>query len=101
MEKFNQIIQGTTPVLVDFSAEWCGPCKMMAPILKQVKEQLGTRVRILKIDVDRNQELAMRYQVRNVPTLMIFQHGEKKWSGSGVMQADQLASVIQRAANLS
>lgn len=96
MEKFNQIIQGTTPVLVDFSAEWCGPCKMMAPILKQVKDQLGNRVRILKIDVDRNQELAMKYQVRNVPTLMIFQHGEKKWRGSGVMQADQLASVIQQ-----
>lgn len=96
MEKFNQIIQGATPVLVDFSAEWCGPCKMMAPILKQLKDQLGDRIRILKIDVDRNQELAMRYQVRNVPTLMIFQNGQKKWNGSGVIQADQLASVIQQ-----
>ena len=94
MEKFNQIIQGHTPVVVDFSAEWCGPCKMMAPILKQLKGQMGDQVRILKIDVDRNQEIAMKYQIRNVPTLMIFQNGLKKWTGSGVMQADQLASVI-------
>lgn len=96
MEKFNQIIQGATPVLVDFSAEWCGPCKMMAPILKQLKDQLGDQIRILKIDVDRNQEIANRYQIRNVPSLMIFQNGQKKWTGSGVMQADQLASVIQQ-----
>ena len=95
MEKFNQIIQGETPVLIDFSAEWCGPCKMMAPILKQVKDQLGSQVRIIKIDVDRNQEIAMKYQIRNVPTMMIFQNGQQKWTGSGVMQADQLASVIR------
>lgn len=95
MEKFNQIIGGKIPVLVDFSAEWCGPCKMMAPILKQVKDQLGTQVRILKIDVDQNQKLASQYQIRNVPTLMIFQNGQRKWTGSGVMQADQLASVIR------
>lgn len=101
MEKFNQIIQGTTPVLVDFSAEWCGPCKMMAPILKQLKDQLGDHIRILKIDVDRNQEIASRYQIRNVPTLMIFQNGERKWTGSGVMQADQLASVVQRTTELA
>ncbi|WP_299582642.1 thioredoxin [uncultured Sunxiuqinia sp.] len=97
MEKFNQIIQGNTPVLIDFSAEWCGPCKMMAPILKQVKEQLGEQVRILKIDVDKNQEIAMKFQIRNVPTLMIFQNGQRKWTGSGVMQADQLVSVIRQA----
>ena len=95
MEKFNQIIQGQTPVVVDFSAEWCGPCKMMAPILQQLKSQLGDQVRILKIDVDHNQQIAMQYQIRNVPTLMIFQNGERKWTGSGVMQADQLASVIR------
>lgn len=99
MEKFNQIIQGQIPVLVDFSAEWCGPCKMMGPILKQVKDQLGEQVRILKIDVDKNQEMAMKYQIRNVPTLMIFQNGQQKWTGSGVMQADQLASVIQSVSN--
>ena len=101
MEKFNQIIGGQTPVLVDFSAEWCDPCKMMVPILKQVKDQLGTQVRILKIDVDKNQELASQYQVRNVPTLMIFQNGQKKWTGSGVMQADQLASVIRSVSSPS
>ena len=101
MEKFNQIIGGQTPVLVDFSAEWCGPCKMMAPILKQVKDQLGTQVRILKIDVDKNPELASQYQVRNVPTLMIFQNGQRKWTGSGVMQADQLASVIRSVSSPS
>ncbi|MGQ7868323.1 thioredoxin [Sunxiuqinia sp. sy24] len=96
MEKFNQIIQESTPVLIDFSAEWCGPCKMMAPILKQVKDQLGEQVRILKIDVDKNQEIATKFQIRNVPTLMIFQNGQRKWTGSGVMQADQLASIIQQ-----
>ncbi|KOH44740.1 thioredoxin [Sunxiuqinia dokdonensis] len=100
MEKFKQIVQGATPVLVDFSAEWCGPCKMMAPILKQLKEQMGDGIRILKIDVDRNQELANQYQIRSVPTLMLFQHGERKWTGSGVMQADQLASVIQQTTKL-
>lgn len=101
MEKFNQIIKGQTPVVVDFSAEWCGPCKMMAPILKQLKTQMGEQIRILKIDVDRNREIAMQYQIRNVPTLMIFQNGERKWTGSGVMQADQLASVIQSVSNPS
>lgn len=101
MEKFNQIIKGETPVVVDFSAEWCGPCKMMAPILKQLKTQMGEQVRILKIDVDRNREIAMQYQIRNVPTLMIFQNGERKWTGSGVMQADQLASVIQSVSSPS
>ncbi|HKJ41567.1 MAG TPA: thioredoxin [Sunxiuqinia sp.] len=95
MEKFNQIIQGQTPVVVDFSAEWCGPCKMMAPILQQLKSQMEDQVRIIKIDVDRNQQIAMQYQIRNVPTLMIFQNGARKWTGSGVMQADQLAAVIR------
>ena len=95
MEQFSDIIKSSTPVVVDFFATWCAPCKMMAPILQQVKGQLGENVRILKIDVDKNQEIAARYQVRNVPTLMIFQNGQKKWSGSGVMQADQLASVIR------
>ncbi len=101
MEKFNQIIQGEIPVLVDFYATWCAPCKMMAPILQQVKGSLGEQVRIIKIDVDKNREIAVKYQIRSVPTLMIFQHGERKWSGSGVMQADQLASVIRSVACLS
>ncbi len=95
MEKFNQIIQGDTPVVVDFFATWCAPCKMMAPILQQVKSQLGDQVRILKIDVDKNPEIAQNFQIRGVPTLKIFQHSHQKWTGSGVMQADQLVSVIQ------
>ena len=95
MEQFNDIIKSNTPIVVDFHATWCQPCKMMTPILQQVKGQLGENVRILKIDVDKNQEIAARYQVRSVPTLMIFQNGQKKWSGSGVIQADQLTSVIR------
>ncbi|MGQ8336087.1 thioredoxin [Sunxiuqinia sp. A32] len=94
MEQFNQIIKGQIPVIVDFHANWCAPCKMMSPILKQLKEQMGDKIRILKIDVDKNQEMAVRYKVRGVPTLMVFQNGAVKWSGSGVMQADHLASVI-------
>lgn len=101
MEQFNQIIQGQTPVVVDFFATWCAPCKMMAPILKQVKSSLGDQVRILKIDVDKNRELATKYQIRGVPTLMVFQHGQRKWSGSGVMQADQLAAVIRSVTSSS
>lgn len=100
MEKFNQIIQGETPVVVDFYASWCAPCKMMAPILQQVKGSLGEQVRIIKIDVDKNREIAVKYQIRSVPTLMIFQHGERKWSGGGVMQADQLTSVIRSVTRL-
>ncbi len=95
MATFNDIIQSSTPIVVDFHATWCQPCKMMAPILQQVKGQLGDQVRIIKIDVDKNQEVAARYQIRSVPTTMIFQNGQVKWSGSGVMQADQLVSVIQ------
>lgn len=101
MEKFDQIIQGQTPVVVDFYATWCSPCNMMAPILQQVKGNLGEHIRILKIDVDKNPEIAMKYQIRGVPTLMIFQHGQRKWTGSGVMQADQLTSVIRSATSSS
>ena len=95
MATFNDIIKSNTPVVVDFFATWCQPCKMMTPILQQVKGQMGEHVRIIKIDIDKNQEIAAKYQVRSVPTLMIFQNGQKKWSGSGVIQADQLTSVIQ------
>lgn len=95
MEQFKQIIYDEIPVIVDFHASWCAPCKMMTPILKQLKSQLGNNVRILKVDIDKNKEIAMKYQIRSVPTLMIFQNGQKKWTGNGVIQADQLASVIQ------
>ena len=92
---FSDIIGGSKPVLVDFSAEWCGPCKMMPPILKEVKEKLGERVTILKMDVDRNPAIATAYQIQSVPTLIVFQAGEVKWRQSGVMRADQLKAVLE------
>jgi len=93
-ENFNELINGQVPVLVDFSAEWCGPCKMMGPVLKQLKERMEDKVRILKIDVDSNRELAQKYNIRSVPTLMLFQEGKSKWSGVGVMTSDYLENVI-------
>jgi thioredoxin 1 len=93
-ENFNELINGQTPVLVDFSAEWCGPCKMMGPVLEQLKGKMENKVRILKIDVDSNRELACKYNIRSVPTLMLFQNGKSKWSGVGVMTSDHLENVI-------
>jgi thioredoxin 1 len=93
-KNFNELINGQTPVLVDFSAEWCGPCKMMGPVLEQLKDKMEDRVRILKIDVDSNRELAHKYNIRSVPTLMVFQEGKSKWSGVGVMTSDYLENVI-------
>ncbi|RLD35207.1 MAG: thioredoxin [Bacteroidetes bacterium] len=95
MSKFNDIIQGSTPVLIDFSAEWCQPCKMMPPILKDVKKQLGERIRILKVDVDRNPAIAQKYQIRNVPTLMVFKNGQVVWRQAGVIPAQQLLQMLQ------
>lgn len=94
MSKFSEIINKDKLVLVDFFAEWCGPCKMMAPVLKQVKDNLGDRVSIIKIDVDKNQSLAAKYQVRGVPTLMLFKNGQQVWRQSGLLQKDDLINVI-------
>ena len=91
---FNTIINSNIPVLVDFSAEWCGPCKMMKPVLEQLKRNMGDKVRIIKIDVDRNRELAAKYNIRSVPSLMLFQEGKVKWSGVGVVSANNLENVI-------
>lgn len=91
---FSNIIDSETPVLVDFFAEWCGPCKMLAPILKQVKEELGDRVKVIKIDVDKNQPLAAKYQVRGVPTMILFKEGKQLWRQSGVLQKNDLISII-------
>ncbi|MFT4521788.1 MAG: thioredoxin 1 [Bacteroidia bacterium] len=95
MATFKDIIDSEQPVLIDFYAEWCGPCKMMPPILSQVKEKLGDGVKVVKIDVDKNQGLANAYEVRGVPTLMIFKAGSLKWRQSGVIPAKELVERIQ------
>ena len=95
MNKFGDIIQSDKPVLVDFFAEWCGPCKVMAPILKEVKSRLGDEVTILKVDVDKNPETARSYNIQGVPTLILFRTGDIKWRQSGVVNARDLQSVLK------
>lgn len=94
-DSFNKIINSDTPVLVDFFADWCGPCKMLAPILKQVKEELGDTIKIVKIDVDKNQPLAAKYQVRGVPTMLLFKNGKQVWRQSGVLQKNDIIHIIK------
>ncbi|MBL0013554.1 MAG: thioredoxin [Flavobacterium sp.] len=88
--EFNTLIQAEKPVLVDFFATWCGPCQVLGPVLKQVKDQLGDQIKIVKIDVDKNQELASRWQVRGVPTMVLFQNGKQLWRQSGVLSKEQI-----------
>ena len=95
-KSFSDIINSDKAVLVDFSAEWCGPCKMMVPILKEVKGMLGDEVTIIKVDVDMHKELASHYEIRGVPTLMIFKNSNVLWRQSGVVPAKQLESIIQQ-----
>lgn len=93
---FDELIQSETPTLIDFHAEWCGPCKMMAPILKETKQALGDKVQIVKIDVDKNQALASDLQVQSVPTLMLFKSGELVWRRSGVVSKPDLVRLISQ-----
>lgn len=94
MKTFQEIINSDTPVLVDFFATWCGPCKMLAPILKEVKDDVRENVAIIKIDVDKNEQLAAYYQVRGVPTMILFQKGKQLWRQSGVLSKEQIIQVI-------
>ena len=94
MSNFDTIIQSEKPVLIDFFATWCGPCKMLGPILKEVKDSLGDRVSIIKIDVDKNQQIASQYQVRGVPTMILFQSGKQLWRQSGVLTKDEIIKTI-------
>lgn len=93
---FEDIIKSENPVLVDFSAEWCGPCKMMTPILQEVKASIGEKVKIIKVDVDRNPKAAAAYRIQGVPTLIVFQKGEVKWRQSGVIAAEKLERIINQ-----
>ncbi|MBT6160771.1 thioredoxin [Flavobacteriaceae bacterium] len=96
MSTFNQIINEDQAVLIDFFATWCGPCKMMPPILDQVKKNLGSQLRILKIDVDKNPKVAEQYQVRGVPTLILFKAGKILWRQSGVQDASTLIQIVKQ-----
>lgn len=99
MSNFDTIIKSEKPVLIDFFATWCGPCKALSPVLKQVKESLGERITILKIDVDKNQQMAAQYQVRGVPTMILFQAGKQLWRQSGVVSKEDIVKMILQKSN--
>lgn len=94
MENFEDIIKSKTPVLIDFFATWCGPCKMMHPVLEDLHAKVGDKARIIKIDIDKNEQLASIYNVRSVPTLMVFKDGKLEWRASGVQSVESLEQVL-------
>lgn len=96
---FDQLIHSDKPVLIDFFATWCGPCQMLGPVLKEVKDQLGDSVSIIKIDLDKNQELAAMQQVRGVPTMMLFQNGKQLWRQSGLVSKEEIIKNILEKSN--
>ncbi|WCM42951.1 thioredoxin [Flavobacterium sp. CBA20B-1] len=95
---FQEIINQDKPILVDFFAEWCGPCKMQAPILEELKQRMGEKAAIIKIDVDKNQQVAAQYQIRSVPTMIIFKNSAVKWRQSGVFSANELERLLNENA---
>ena len=101
MSSFQEIINVKKPVLVDFHATWCGPCQVLAPILKEIKHEMGDKISIIKIDIDKNMELASKYQVRGVPTMILFLSGKQVWRKSGVVAKQELMSSINGVTNKS
>ena len=94
MNKFQDIIAGDTPVLVDFFAEWCGPCKMMKPVLEELKKKMGNKIIILKIDIDKNISLSSEYRIQSVPTLVLWKQGETIWRQSGALSLNELEQIL-------
>lgn len=98
-DSFQDIINSDKPVLLDFYATWCGPCQMLVPVLKHVKDSLGDRITIIKVDVDKNEKLASKYRIKGIPTMMLFQNGVQLWRQSGVLSKEEIIEVIFKFSN--